>query len=147
MIKDPLFKEQTPYEFLGLERNMKIQTKDIHNFLANFMKNPENRTKISAAMEMLKKLKVNSERIQIDLMFYSIEDIDISEIQNKINIGNYFSKINFIKTFDPYEYLMQNIIDIYSFSPAQINITESVSEEEEYSEEFAAFHFKNNFVE
>ena len=110
MIKDPLYKEVTPYEFLDVDPQTPI--KDVHQALAKFMKVKKNIPHIGKAQEAIKKLKDIKERIAIDLFYYSIdiskspdivkhEDLpSILDVHKKVPVFKYESFIQLISIED-----------------------------------------------
>jgi hypothetical protein len=74
MIKDPFYKEETPYDILGLSAN--ASNNEVFGALVQFMKNPKNIGKLQKAQAADRKLKNVSSRICIDIMYYNLGKYD-----------------------------------------------------------------------
>ena len=67
-MKDPLHKEHTPYDLLGLNPN--ASKNEVLGALPRFLRNPKNRSKISKAQEARKRLMNMDDRLEIDILYY-----------------------------------------------------------------------------
>lgn len=71
MIKDPLYKEETPYDILGLTPY--ANHNDVHQALPKFMRDRKKVAKygIGLAQDAVKRLKNPNDRVYIDILYYS----------------------------------------------------------------------------
>lgn len=68
MIKDPFFTEETPYDILGIDGN--ASRKEVKHAYLNFVR--KNRGKVQKAQTAQKKINSASQRLGIDIMYYSM---------------------------------------------------------------------------
>jgi len=71
MFKDPEYKDETPYELLGLRPD--TPPEEVHKALALFMRDRRNIARLGKAQEALKQIKDPRERAKLDLWFYDID--------------------------------------------------------------------------
>jgi hypothetical protein len=88
MIKDPLHQEETPYEILKLEPSISQNGAD--EAISRFMNDKGNQPGLEKAREAIKKLKNPLTRLSIDILYYSIGELDLgvsndAEIQSIID--------------------------------------------------------------
>lgn len=94
MIKDPLHKEETPYDILGLTPY--ANHNEVHQALPRFMRDRKNvaRYGIGLAQEAVKRLKNPNYRIYIDIFYYSMgempETLDDKELTD-FNLNEFLS--------------------------------------------------------
>jgi len=80
-MKDPLYKEDTPYDILSIDRN--ASPKEIQKALGEFLKKGKN---IQQGMNAAKKLRSVKDRIEVDIFYYCLGDIEISKEPSDLNI-------------------------------------------------------------
>lgn len=76
MIKDPLWKEETPYDVLGLTPY--ANHNDVHRALPTFMRDRKKvaRYGVGLAQDSVKRLKNPKDRMRIDIFYYSVGEIN-----------------------------------------------------------------------
>ncbi len=80
-MKDPLYKEDTPYDILGIDRN--ASPKEILKAFGECLKKGKN---IQQGMNAAKKLRSVKDRIEVDIFYYCLGDIEISKEPSDLNI-------------------------------------------------------------
>lgn len=88
MFKDPLYREETPYDILDLHPD--ASHNEVHQALPKFMRNPKNIPRLGKAQHANAKLRNSKERVAIDILYYSMGKMDGMEsgevdINNKLN--------------------------------------------------------------
>jgi len=107
MLKDPLDKEENPYDILGIPEDTTLE--EVNQALPRFMRKVKNVTKIAKAQSALKKLKNLQERITIDLMYYSVEILDNFQVEENTDIRNLIPRQVAIPVFESTDFF----IDLY----------------------------------
>lgn len=121
MIKDPLHKEETPYDILGLTPY--ANHNDVHQSLPRFMRDRKKVVKygIALAQEASRRLKNPKDRIYIDIFYYSVGEMPVTlddKGSTEFNVNEFLS-IPYIKEEDIFTDL----------------------DKIDFSDEFAEFHF------
>ena len=80
-MKDPLYKEDTPYDILSIGRN--ASPKEIQKAFGECLKEGKNRQQV---MNAAKKLRSIKDRIEVDIFYYCLEDIEIRKEPSDLNI-------------------------------------------------------------
>lgn len=80
-MKDPLDKEDTPYDILSIDRN--ATPKEIQKALGEFLKKGKN---IQQGMNAARKLRSVRDRIEVDIFYYVLGEIEISKEPSELNI-------------------------------------------------------------
>lgn len=80
-MKDPLDKEDTPYDILSIDRN--ASPEEIHKALGEFLKKGKN---IQQGMNAARKLRRVRDRIEVDIFYYVLGEIEISKEPSELNI-------------------------------------------------------------
>ena len=109
MIKDPLNTQETIYEILEIEHNTPMQ--EVHQALPRFMKKNKAVSKISIAQDLIRKLKSVPDRLELDITYYAIEDMEPDSLESYFNIAELLnSQLSELAniTFDLKEELLVN---------------------------------------
>lgn len=80
-MKDPLYKDDTPYDILSIDRN--AAPKEIQKALGEFLKKGKN---IQQGMNAARKLRSVRDRIEVDIFYYVLGDIEISKEPSDLDI-------------------------------------------------------------
>lgn len=80
-MKDPLDKEDTPYDILSIDRN--ATPEEIHKALGEFLKKGKN---IQQGMNAARKLRSVRDRIEVDIFYYVLGEIEINKEPSELNI-------------------------------------------------------------
>lgn len=80
-MKDPLDKEDTPYDILSIDRN--ASPKEIQKALGEFLKKGKN---IQQGMNAARRLRSVRDRIEVDIFYYVLGEIEISKEPSELNI-------------------------------------------------------------
>ena len=84
-MKDPLHNEKTPYEILDIAQN--ATPKEIQEGFGKFLKTAQKDGKnIQEGMTARKKLTSIKDRIDVDIFYYCLGDMEISEEPADLNI-------------------------------------------------------------
>ena len=121
MIKDPLHKEETPYDILGLTPY--ANHNEVHQALPRFMRDRKKvaRYGIGLAQEAVKRLKNPKDRIYIDIFYYSMGEMP--------------------KTLDDKELTDFNVNEFLSVPCMKEKDIFIDLDKADFSDEFVEFHF------
>lgn len=112
MFKDPLHKEEAPYDILGIGPD--ASQKQIHDAFQRFIKDRKNIPILNKGMDAARKLKTPDIRIAFDIFYYPMGKMDGIElngcdVKNKLDE---FLVIPYVKDDDVYSDLKkENYLD------------------------------------